>query len=97
MDEAIVADVVTRPARYLGLIGSLTKWRRFRDRLEARGTAVIRLEPGPRARRAMGLWAMAEDRAPRVVEAAYEETRSRILSNPALATLVARGPASAAG
>ena len=36
-DEAIVADVVTRPARYLGLIGSQTKWRRFRDRLEARG------------------------------------------------------------
>jgi xanthine dehydrogenase accessory factor len=37
MDEAIVGAVVTRPARYLGLIGSETKWRRFRDRLEARG------------------------------------------------------------
>jgi len=37
VDEAIVADVVRRPARYLGLIGSETKWRRFRDRLEARG------------------------------------------------------------
>ena len=37
VDEAIVADVVARPARYLGLIGSETKWRRFRDRLESRG------------------------------------------------------------
>ncbi|HEY8039994.1 MAG TPA: xanthine dehydrogenase accessory protein XdhC [Polyangiaceae bacterium] len=37
VDEAIVADVVRRPARYLGLIGSETKWRRFRERLEARG------------------------------------------------------------
>jgi xanthine dehydrogenase accessory factor len=36
-DEAIVADVVKRQARYLGLIGSTTKWRRFRDRLESRG------------------------------------------------------------
>ncbi len=37
VDEAIVADVVKRPARYVGLIGSRTKWKRFRDRLEARG------------------------------------------------------------
>jgi xanthine dehydrogenase accessory factor len=37
VDEAIVADVAKRPARYLGLIGSETKWRRFRDRLESRG------------------------------------------------------------
>ena len=44
VDEAIVADVVTRPAHYLGLIGSQTKWRRFRDRLEARGTAKEALD-----------------------------------------------------
>jgi NTE family protein len=44
-------------------------------RLEAAGTPVIRLEPGPESRRAMGLRAMAEDRGPRVIEAAYEETR----------------------
>jgi xanthine dehydrogenase accessory factor len=37
IDEAIVADVVKRPARYLGLIGSRTKWQRFRQRLVARG------------------------------------------------------------
>ena len=43
-DEAIVADVVGRPARYLGLIGSPTKWRRFRDRLESRGVAQEALD-----------------------------------------------------
>jgi NTE family protein len=56
-------------------------------RLEANGTAVIRFEPGPASRRAMGFWAMAENRAPRVIEAAYEETRQRILSTPLLSTL----------
>lgn len=44
IDEAIVADVVKRPARYLGLIGSQTKWRRLRDRLEARGCAKEQLD-----------------------------------------------------
>jgi NTE family protein len=98
----VVSSMSASEGRVAGVDGLLRRSVRHRlereiARLEARGTAVIRLEPGPRARRAMGLWAMAEDRAPRVVEAAYEETRSRILSNPGLATLVARGPASAAG
>jgi xanthine dehydrogenase accessory factor len=44
VDEAIVADVVKRPARYLGLIGSQTKWRRFRDRLESRGLSKAELD-----------------------------------------------------
>jgi hypothetical protein len=35
----------------------------------------------------MGLRAMAEDRSPRVIEAAYEETRRRLQSAPFLATL----------
>jgi NTE family protein len=65
--------------------------------LEAEGTTVIRLEPGAEARHAMGLWAMAEHRAPRVVEAAYEETRSRVLSSPLLVGLGGSHPASAAG
>ncbi len=56
-------------------------------RLEQAGTAVIRLEPGAECRRIMGLRAMAEDRGPRVVEAAYEETRRRILTTPFLASL----------
>jgi NTE family protein len=49
-------------------------------RLEEQGTAVISLEPGMESRRVMGLRAMAEDRGPRVIEAAYEETRHRISS-----------------
>jgi NTE family protein len=65
--------------------------------LEAGGTTVVRLEPGPETRHAMGLWAMAEHRAPRVVETAYEETRSRVLSSPFLAALGGSHPASAAG
>jgi NTE family protein len=56
-------------------------------RLEANGVAVIRLEPGGESRHVMGLLAMAEDRGPRVVEAAYEETRRRILATPFLASL----------
>ena len=56
-------------------------------RLEDAGTTVISLEPGAESRRAMGLRAMAEDRGPRVIEAAYEETRQRILVTPLLASL----------
>ncbi len=56
-------------------------------RLQQARTAVIRLEPGAEARRAMGLRAMAEDRGPAVIEAAYEETRERIRNTPLLATL----------
>jgi xanthine dehydrogenase accessory factor len=44
LDEDIVAEVALRPAKYLGLIGSTTKWRRFRDRLEARGVAAQALD-----------------------------------------------------
>jgi hypothetical protein len=64
-------------------------------RLKQEGTTVISLEPGAGARRAMGLRAMAEDRSPRVIEAAYEETRLEILTTSALASL--RGLAAAAG
>jgi NTE family protein len=56
-------------------------------RLEEAGTAVICLEPGAATRRVMGLRAMAEDRGPAVIEAAYEETRRRILATPFLAAL----------
>lgn len=64
-------------------------------RLEMAGTAVISLEPGADSRRVMGLRAMAEDRSPRVIEAAYEETRQRALATPFLATL-GQPPAAAA-
>ena len=53
-------------------------------RLEDAGIVVISLEPGAESRRAMGLRAMAEDRGPQVIAAAYEETRGHILSTPAL-------------
>ncbi len=66
-------------------------------RLEQAGTAVIRLEPGPESRRVMGLKAMAEDRSPRVIEAAYEETRKRILASPFLASLGEPAAAASAG
>ena len=66
-------------------------------RLEAGGSAVIRLEPGGESRRMMGLRAMAEDRGPRVIEAAYEETRKRVLSTPFLACLGRPARTSAVG
>ncbi|HEY1652764.1 MAG TPA: patatin-like phospholipase family protein [Acidimicrobiales bacterium] len=66
-------------------------------RLEHAGTAVISLEPGGESRRVMGLRAMAEDRAPRVIEAAYEETRQRALAAPFLAGLGEPAPAASAG
>jgi NTE family protein len=65
-------------------------------RLERDGTVVIRLEPGARARRAMGLLAMSEDRGPQVIEAAYEETRRRVLARPLLAALGEPLPAATA-
>ena len=68
------------------------RMRREIARLEAAGTAVIRLEPGHESRRAMGLRAMAEDRGPKVIEEAYEETRRRVRATPFLAAL--GGPAS---
>jgi xanthine dehydrogenase accessory factor len=36
LDLEIIQDVVKRPARYVGLIGSATKWARFRQSLEKR-------------------------------------------------------------
>ena len=45
----------------------------------------------------MGLRAMAEDRGPRVIEAAYEETRRRIGTTPFLASLGGPAATAAAG
>jgi hypothetical protein len=66
-------------------------------RLQEAGVAVLRLEPGPKARHAMGLRAMAEDRSPQVIEAAYEETSELILASPALAALGDRPAAASVG
>jgi NTE family protein len=67
------------------------------SRLQAAGTAVICLEPGTESRRAMGLKAMAEDRGPRVIEAAYEETSRLVRATPFLAALGGSVAESAAG
>lgn len=37
LDEEIIARVITKPARYVGLIGSRTKWQRFERLLSQRG------------------------------------------------------------
>jgi NTE family protein len=96
----VVSSMSARRGRAIGADGFL-RWSVHRRlereiaRLEAHGTSVVRLEPGPGARRAMGVWAMAENRAPQVIEAAYEETRRRILSSPLLAAIGSAAPAAA--
>jgi NTE family protein len=96
----IVSSMSTAHGRARGADGLLRQSVRRRierevTKLERAGTAVIRLEPGAESRRAMGFWAMSEDRGPRVVEAAYEETRRRILTTPFLASLGSSGAAPA--
>ena len=43
-------------------------------RLRAKGTPVVRFEPGPRTMDVMGVNAMATDRSDRVVQAAFLES-----------------------
>ncbi|NTX08368.1 xanthine dehydrogenase accessory protein XdhC [Myxococcus sp. CA040A] len=43
LDQDIIAAALEKPARYIGLIGSKTKWARFRQRLEARGVPATLL------------------------------------------------------
>ncbi len=95
----VVSSMSATHGRSVGA-DSLLRWSVHRRlareiaRLEASGTSVVRLEPGPESRHAMGFWAMAEHRAPRVIEAAYEETRKRILSSPFLTALRGRAAVS---
>lgn len=37
LDQDIIGEVIRRPARFIGLIGSATKWERFQQRLTALG------------------------------------------------------------
>jgi NTE family protein len=103
LDTVIVVSSMSAAGGLVAEPDALLRWSVHRRlereiaHLEAEGTTVVRLEPGPEARHAMGLWAMAEHRAPRVVEAAYEETRNRVLSSPFLAGLGDAHPACAAG
>lgn len=43
-DQAIVEDVIERKAFYIGLIGSEPKWKRFQDRLVAKGVSQKKLD-----------------------------------------------------
>jgi xanthine dehydrogenase accessory factor len=43
LDQEIIAQLVRRPARYLGLLGSKSKWERIRQRLLARGVTEAEL------------------------------------------------------
>jgi xanthine dehydrogenase accessory factor len=43
LDQELVAYVIERPAKYLGLIGSKTKWEKFQARLGERGVAKDKL------------------------------------------------------
>jgi len=42
-DQEIVSALLKKPLRYLGLIGSETKWARFKERLRARGATDAEL------------------------------------------------------
>src|SRR6185437_15220458 len=44
LDEEIIRGLVSRPTRYLGLIGSRAKWARFRHRLQERGISTELLD-----------------------------------------------------
>lgn len=44
LDQALVAALLDKPVRYLGLIGSRAKWHRFRSRLEQRGFSPAQLD-----------------------------------------------------
>lgn len=43
-DQDIVASLLSRPVKYLGLIGSDLKWKRFRERLLQRGFTEAQLD-----------------------------------------------------
>ena len=56
-------------------------------RLAKRGTTVVRIEPASRSLTAMGVNMMADDRADRVVQAAFVETGAYIARRPVLTRL----------
>jgi NTE family protein len=64
-----------------------TRLQREARRLQARGTTVILIEPGPASQAAMGLRPLAEDRSHRIVPAAYEETEAIVRRIPVIRRL----------
>ncbi|MGO9342143.1 MAG: patatin-like phospholipase family protein [Acidimicrobiales bacterium] len=95
LDVVVVVSPMTAAPGQLRGAEAMLRWAPQRrldhevNRLESSGTKVVRIEPGPIARSAMGLRAMAEDRSDRVIGAAYSEVSSMDLpipraSNPAV-------------
>jgi NTE family protein len=92
--ELKVIVVVSPMSAGLGRVrgpDSMVRWAAHRRlqreiaRLEAAGSRVIRIEPGPSSRAAMGLWAMAENRSDKVVRAAFSEASALSVDLPRLA------------
>jgi len=89
LDAVVVISPMSAASRFTGSADGPLRWsvhrRLHREvaRLEAEGTTVVTIEPGPGVRAAMGLNAMAEDRSARVVRAAYDE----VLAHPPLPLL----------
>jgi NTE family protein len=92
--ELDVIVVVSPMSAGLGRVrgpDSMVRWAAHRrlqreiDRLEAAGSKVIRIEPGPDSRAAMGLWPMAENRSDGVVRAAFSEASAMSFDLPRLA------------
>jgi len=73
-DEDILRALLEKPVRYLGLIGSKTKWARFRQRYQARGIADSEIA---RVRTPIGLDLRAETPAEIAVSIAAELVQVR--------------------
>ena len=79
LDVVVVVNSMSAAHGRARTLDFLPRWSAHRRlerelrRLRAKGTEVVRFEPGPRVLRAMGLNAMAEDRSDRVVQQAFFE------------------------
>ena len=79
LDVIVVVSPMSAAPGQLRGADAMIRWSCMRrlehevGRLEASGSRVVRIEPGPSARTAMGLRAMAENRSERVTRAAYAE------------------------
>jgi NTE family protein len=88
LDVIIVVSPMSASLGHVHGPDAMVRWAAHRrlqrevDRLEAAGSRVIRIEPGPSSRAAMGLWAMAENRSVRVVRAAFSEASALSIDLP---------------
>lgn len=66
LDQAIVGELVGKPARYIGLIGSRTKWQRFQARLGSLG-----IEPEALARVTCPIGIPIKGKAPKEIAVSF--------------------------